>query len=97
MLTLDMCLFIREHVKQYMGLGTVCDMIQHYFDVELKQQTVLNVYMHEATLSAQSYDFICVICCFLTPVLNADLNGKVVFKCHTTQEYISYSDGDIAY
>ena len=96
-LTLDTYLFIRENVKQHVAVGTVCDILEQCLHVKLKQQTVLNAYMHFVALSAHSYDLKCVICSFHPPpILIADVNRKVVVKCCTNDEDILESDGDIA-
>ena len=67
LIMLDMCVFLRENVKQHFAVGTVCAILEEYLHVKLKQQTVLNAYMHFVTLSAHSYDLNCVICGFHPP------------------------------
>ena len=96
LISLDVCVFLRENVKQHVAVGTVCDILEEYLHVKLKQQTVLNAYMHFVALSAHSYDFNCVICGFHPPILIADLNRKVVFKCRTIDDDIQKSDADMA-
>ena len=96
LLTLDMCIFIRENVKQHVAVGTVCEILEQYLHRKLKPQTVLNAYMHFVALSAHSYDFNCVICGFHPPVLIADLNRKVVFKCRTNDDDVPGRDADTA-
>ena len=84
LITLVMCVFLRENVKQHVVVGTVCAILEEYLRVKLKQQTVLNAYMHFVALSAHCYDLNCVICGFHPPpppIFIADLNRKVVFKC----------------
>ena len=96
LISLDMCIFIRENVKNHVAVGTVCDIIQEYLHIKLKQQTVFNAYMHFLTLTEHIYDFKCAICGFHPPVLLADLNRKVVFKCHTIDENIPDSGDNTA-
>ena len=52
--------------------------------------------MHFVALTDHNYDFKCVICGFHPPVLIADLNRKVVFKCHTIDDSIPDSDDNTA-
>ena len=54
--------------------------------------------MHICTLalSAHSYDFNCFVCGFHPPVLIADLNRKVVFKCRNINNNVQDSDDDTA-
>ena len=96
LISLDMCIFIRENVKNHVAVGTVCDIIQEYLHIKLKQQTVFNAYMHFLTLAEHIYDFNCAICGFHPPVLIADLNRKVVFKCHMIDENIPDSGDNTA-
>ena len=95
-LSLDMCIFIRENVKQHVAVRTVCKILEQYLHIKLKQQTVLNAYMHFATLCAHKYDFICLVCGFHPPVLLADQNRKVVFKCRNVDNQVADCDNSIA-
>ena len=96
LISLDMCIFIRENVKNHVAVGTVCDILQEYLHIKLKQQIVFKSYMHFVTLTEHTYDFNCVICSFHPPLLIADLNRKVVFKCHMIDENIPDSDDNTA-
>ena len=96
LISLDMCLFIRENVKNHVGVGTVCHILQEYLHIKLKQQTVVNAYMHFVALTGHNYDFNCVICGFHPPELIPDLNREVVFKCHTLGDSIPDSDDNTA-
>ena len=57
-LTLDLCIFIRESVKQHIAVGTVFEILYHYLHVKVKQQIVLNAYLHFEALTEHSYDFV---------------------------------------
>ena len=96
LITLDTCLFIRESVKHHVAVGTICEIFEQHLHIKLKQHTVLNAYLHFVALTAHNYDFNCVICGFHPPVLIADLNRKVVFKCHTIDENIPNNDDNTA-
>ena len=95
-LSLDMCIFIRENVKQHVAVGTVCEILEQYLHIKLKQQTVLNAYLHFVALCAHNYDFNCLVCGFHPPVLIADLNRKVVFKCRNLDDQVADCDDSTA-
>ena len=96
LIALDMCIFIRENVKNHVAVGTLCEILEQYLHIKLKQNTVLNVYLHFVALTEHNYDFNCVICGFHPPVLIADVNRKVVFKCHTIDDTIPNNDDNTA-
>ena len=77
LIALDMCIFIRENVKNHVAVGTLCEILEQYLHIKLKQNTVLNAYLHFVALTEHNYDFNCVMCGFHPPVLIADLNRKV--------------------
>ena len=96
LISLETCIFIRENVKHHVAVGTVCEILEQHLHIKLKQHTVLNAYLHFVAITAHSYDFNCIICGFHPPVLIADLNRKVVFKCHNIDENTPNNDEDTA-
>ena len=91
-----MYVFLFERMLRHVAVGTVCEILEDYLHIKLKQQTILNAYMHFVALSAHSYDFNCLVCGFHPPVLIADLNRKVVFKCRNINDNAPDSDDDTA-
>ena len=55
---------------------------------------LLNAYLHFEALTEHSYDFTCVSCGFHPPVLIADLNRRVGFKCCTSDDSIPDKEDD---
>ena len=58
LISLDMCIFIRDSFKNRVAVGTVCDILQEYLHIKLKQQTIFNAYMHVVTLTEHAYNVV---------------------------------------
>ena len=86
LLGLDVCLYIRESLKNHVAVGTLCNILAGIQNVKLDQHTIIDAYNHFEALTDRSYNYNCVACGFYPPILIADVNRKVAFKCSSNEE-----------
>ena len=55
LIALDMCIFIRENVKNHVAVGTLCEILEQYLHITLKQNTVVNAYLHFVALTEHNF------------------------------------------
>ena len=86
LLGLDVCLFLRESIRNHVAVGTICTILECILKVKIDFPSVLHAYSHFEALSDRPYAFNCVQCGYYPPILIADVNRKVAFKCRTTNQ-----------
>ena len=80
---------MHEALKNPVAIGTACSILTDIQSSKIDQHMVINAYNHFDALTERSYDFNCIECGFHPPILIADANSKIAFKCKDTQDELS--------